>query len=70
MRQEIVDTGILQIKDKTFHLQTIYPMGRKRPQYQMWYVWENTKPGIVFASEEGFENWLVKMAAPTQAKLF
>ena len=70
MRQEIVNTGILNINNREYHLQTIYPMGRKRPQYQMWYVWENTKPGQVFASEDAFGAWLDRMQQPTQAKLF
>jgi hypothetical protein len=70
MREEIIDTGILQIKDKTFHIQTIYPMGRKRPEYKLWYVWEKHKTGTVFASERGFENWLSRMAQPTQRTLW
>lgn len=70
MRQEIIDNGILTIHGREYHLQTIYPMGRKRPQYKMWYVWEDCKPGLAFASDEGFERWLEKtQAKPVQARL-
>jgi len=69
MRQEIINTGTLNIRGREYHLQTIYPMGRKRPQYQLWYVWENTEPGQVFASEDGFVAWLTRMEQPTQMPL-
>lgn len=69
MRQEIVDTGIINIHGREYHLQTIYPMGRKRSQYQLWYVWENTKPGQVFASEDAFVAWLNRMEQPVQMPL-
>ena len=70
MRQEIVDNGILTINGAEYHLQTIYPLGRKRPEYKLWYVWEKFKPGMAFASDEGFERWCEEvMAEPVQARL-
>jgi len=70
MRQEVINTGILTVYGREYHLQTIYPMGRKRPEYKLWYVWENTKPGQVFASDESFERWCMQVTAkPVQARL-
>jgi len=70
MRQEVISTGTFNIHGREYHTQTIYPMGRQRPQYQMWYVWQKHQTGTVFASERGFERWLASMMQPTQAKLF
>lgn len=56
------NTGTLRIHGKDYRLDTYYPMGKSRPAYKMFHVWERdaVRDGVslTFASEEGFENWI------------
>lgn len=68
------NTGIFRIHGKEFRLDTYYPLGLARPAYKIFHVWERDAvregQSFTFASEEGFENWLEKMQAPTQRALW
>ena len=67
------NTGILAIRGKEYRLDTYYPMGKSRPEYKIFHIWEKTavREGerLTFASEEGFEQWLAKIQAPVQQQL-
>lgn len=67
------NTGTLTIRNKTYRLDTYYPMGKSRPAYKMFHVWEKgaVREGasLTFASEEGFIDWLDAMQAPVQQQL-
>ena len=67
------NTGTLTIGGKTYRLDTYYPMGKQRPAYKIFHVWEKTAvregESLTFASEDGFVAWLEKVQAPAQMRL-
>lgn len=68
------NTGILNIHGKDYRVDTYYPLGKQRPAYKIFHVWEKSAvregASLTFASESGFENWLEQVQAPTQRALW
>ena len=56
------NTGTLTIEGKPYRIDTYYPMGKARPEYKIFHIWEKTAvregESFTFASEDGFFDWL------------
>ena len=67
------NTGTLRIHGKDYRIDTYYPMGKAKPSYAIFHVWERSAvregESHTFASEDGFIAWLEKVQAPTQLGL-
>jgi len=67
------NTGILTIHGKTYAIDTYYPLGKRRPEYKIFCVWEKSAvlrgESHTFASEDGFIDWLDEVQAPRQMGL-
>lgn len=68
------NTGTLTIHGKTYAIDTYYPLGKRRPEYKIFCVWEKHAvlrgESHTFASEEGFIDWLDKVQEPVQRALW